>query len=431
MPIAPIDNFTVTDVTFQVVEGQNVVDTQSTALIVFTPDQGYSITASDFVLNTPIPSEINGATSVFSQSGLNVILTAVFMDPTTMPSSDLEIPLCIRGFSRVVTIKLTGDITIDSSNSNINSSIALYDISGDYGTTSQVLNTSLVADAGHYFKVEPTLFISKGIFSDYSITTNSTSDANGYLVSKNFVVDYTFPKSEVIGDSIDINANAVSLPSVAGELVRSYTISGSNILQGGENRILSLTGGPNADWTVTAKGTGLDFLETGKLSSTGTSNVSIPFPSGESESYIITLSGDLLSPFPLLNPFVLSQVANTTISFTPTTIEPFTITPSVISRQAEAGNIPLSGSQSNVFLLNYVITAASSIWIANTISGGDWVFPVFKDGSVVSITDSEIFYTTTGVDTSVTLRANATISVYGNSNMAVAIDMDTLISIPV
>jgi len=428
--LTSIDNFTVTDVTFQVTEGQNVAATQASALITLTPNTGYTLIASDFVLNAPIPSEINGGASTFSQAGANVLLTAVFVDPTTMPSANLEIPLCVRGFSDTIVISLDGVYSITSTNSTpTSSSDNAYSISGDYGTTSQVLNVSLTADSGYYFSLAPTIFINTGVATDYSIATTDTNNIDGYLTSKNFTVNYTFPTTSVTGDSISINGSAISLPVVVEELVRSYVISGSNIPMGGENRVLTLTGGPNADWTVTASGTGLTFTETGVLPATGISYVTIPFPSGSGQTYTVTLAGDLLSPFPLANPFTLVQEANIKVSVTPT-FTGILASPLTIFREAVSGTSPLPGTNTYSFILSYVFADGSNQIDIDTIPlNSDWVIPTLN-GTSVAITNTTAAYTTAGLVNSVTLSALATVTTYGTSDVDITMDLDSFFSVP-
>ena len=429
---ASIDNFTVTDVNFFVSEGQNIAGVQASAIITFTPNTGYAIDATDFSLIATVPSEINASASTFTQSGDNVTLVAVFVDPTIMPSANVEIPLCVQGFTTLIQITLSGTYYVTSSNATpVNGTSAGYSLSGNYNTTQQVANVNLLADAGYYFQVEPTTYITNGISSDYTITSTINSNSNGYVIGKNVFVNYTFPNLGASGDVINFNASAVLLPTAPPELINSYSIPMNNINQSGENRIITLLGGPGADWTVTATGNGLNFTETGVVLNSGSSPVTIPFPSGSGQTYTITITGDLISPFPLSNPLTLYQAANTSVNFTPTTGggSNLTIVPVTIFRSALAGSTPITGSQQNVFTLNYDITAASLITIDNVISDSDWVIPTLN-GTVVTITNSEIFYTNTGVDTAVTLRATATIGTYGNSNIVIGLLVDNLVSVP-
>jgi hypothetical protein len=111
----PLGNFTVTDVNFYVTENQNIAGVQSNALITLTPNTGYQIEAADFSFQSPVPPAINQGASYFQQNGANVELVAVFVDPTLMPSADLEIPLCVRGFDQLIGITLSGTYAVATS----------------------------------------------------------------------------------------------------------------------------------------------------------------------------------------------------------------------------------------------------------------------------------------------------------------------------
>jgi len=425
-----IDNFTVTDVNFSVPEGQNIAATQASAIITLTPNAGYSISAGDFSLIAPVPSEINGPASAFSQDGDNVILTAVFINPSIMPQANVSIPICVDGSSSVLQFTLDGTYSITTVNALPASTTAVpYSLTGNYESNLQVLDVTLNATTDNYFTVEPTLFIGTGVITDYAVVSTDTINADGYLTGKNFVVNYIFPNGSVTGDVIKINGSAIEIPEGAAEEVRSYSISSTGIALGGENRVLTLTGGGGADWAVTAVGTGLNFSDSGVLPSSGISNITIPFPAGSGVTYTIGITGDLLTPFPLTNPFTLVQAENVDINFTPSPTGGFTVAPTTTLRSAQAGSIPLSGSNTNSFIINYVITAPSTIIIDNVIENSDWIYPTL-DGFVVSVNKSTLIYTTPGVFNSVTLKAQVVVAQYGQSDIVVGLDLSQLISIP-
>ena len=108
----PLGNFTVTDSNTFVTEGQQL---PTSVILTITPNQGFVINATDFAFISA-PSQINVAASTFTQDGTNVKLTAVFANPSLMPSSNLEIPLCISGVDALIQLTLSGTFEVTAIN---------------------------------------------------------------------------------------------------------------------------------------------------------------------------------------------------------------------------------------------------------------------------------------------------------------------------
>ena len=318
----PLGNFTVTDVNFYVTENQNIAGVQSNALITLTPNTGYQIEATDFSFQTPVPLAINQGASYFQQNGANVELVAVFVDPTLMPSADLEIPLCVRGFDQLISITLSGTYTVTTSNATPTTN-GTYSASGEFNTTQTVLTKTFLAASGYYFYTLPTATINTGEIEAYNITNTTTTDSGSNIVSSTFDVAYTFPISSVAGDSINFTANAIEI-FVGTTYINSYQVTKAPLGQFGATRSMQIYGDPGANYTlVISPSAGADLTNvTGVIDSTGSVVIETVFPSvSASETYTYTLSGDLnpsnicATGCPLTATFTVEQVTNIDLTF--------------------------------------------------------------------------------------------------------------------
>lgn len=293
-----MDNFTVTEVNTTV----NVGNTIPSAVLTLSPNAGYSIVANDFSATIAPPL----ASVVFSQDGVNILMTIVF-DGTTV-SSELSVPICIAGESTTVTVNLEVDYNFTVQNASASLPAALINISGPYNSTSNVFTSVFSADANYYFLNTPTCVVAIGDTNSYTLTNSKTFDSNQNLTDIAFTVQYTFPVSSVTGDAITVVASAIALPDVAPIEIRSYTFNTAPLSSAGETRMFIATGTPAANWTLVVNdGTSDIYNYTSIIPSGGQDFLDIVIPSGYSTSYTFTLSGDLISPFPQVNPFTLTQ----------------------------------------------------------------------------------------------------------------------------
>ena len=163
-----------------------------------------------------------------------------------------------------------------------------------------MFTSTIQATSGYYFLNEPTCVVSIGASNDYSISNVKTLNSNNQLTSIIFTTEYTFPVSSVTGDIVTVNASAIELPSVAAEEVRSYSIANGAINPNGETRRFTALGVLNADWNLTVNNGISDIYDySSTIPSSGEDFFDIVFPAGSGVTYTFTLTGDLLSPFPL------------------------------------------------------------------------------------------------------------------------------------
>ena len=117
MATQSFDNYTITNVTYQVTGGTNVFLSHQTAVLTISPNIGFTVTASDFSwINTSLA---NVNTVVFTQTGANVVVTVTFDNPFTMPGSATTLGLCIAGAAKPSSIEICGIYIAEGTASNM------------------------------------------------------------------------------------------------------------------------------------------------------------------------------------------------------------------------------------------------------------------------------------------------------------------------
>lgn len=295
-----INNFTVTEVNSAVALGGVI----PSAVLTLSPNSGYVITASDF--SATITSPVNSI--VFSQDGNNVLMSIGFNSTTV--SSDLSIPICMAGESTVVQVNLEVSFGFNISNATSSLAQSTINISGPYNSTSNVFTSIFTADAGFYFSNVPTCTIITGDTNSYTLTESKTFDANSNLTAITFTAAYTFPVADITGDEIEVIASAIALPDVAPEEIRSYNFTNTPFSTSGETRRFIANGTAGASWTLTINNGATPSTYTSVIPSGGQDFIDVVIPAAFSTSYTFTLSGDLITPFPQVNPFTISQAGD-------------------------------------------------------------------------------------------------------------------------
>ena len=298
-----IDHFTVAVVQFKETAGSNVSISHPTVLLLLEPDAGYAILASDFSAISPLPSEV--ASVVFSQNGSNVN-AVVTLSSFTMPSSDVNIPLCWQGKSTLLTYSVSGNIDINVTNATTTeffkdpaSPASPYTKSGDYDAQELVFQQVVTPIAGYYFLLLPTMVISTGNIENYSISRVNTFDGSGLIIEVEFSVYYTFPDADITGDVISVTAIASEIPVPSTDIV-AYTMSMTDANPGGENRKCTIYGGVGAAYSLTysdSLGTPINTF-TGTIGASGSEVLNIVIPSiATNDYYDFVLTGDLSPTF--------------------------------------------------------------------------------------------------------------------------------------
>lgn len=321
MPIT-LNNYSFTNATYTVTEGLNLDGSIGTATITLSPVSGYTITASDFSLESNYQNEYVNLVS-FTQSGDNVICNIVFHLNAVMPSNNLTIPLCIKGAGvlSLRTIAGTYDALVGANVTPVGETGTVYSGSGAEGSNLNLFTKTYTCDSGFEFNEStgfPTAQIITGNQANYNITQTPVYNTGGGITSLAFVVNYTFPSENISGDKIRFiasNAQAIYVPVIK---VTSYSVDTSTIPTTGENRAIVVFGAEGADFTLNmtdSQSNSYVIEAAGVIPASGQTSVIIPFPdvsavSANQVTYTLTLAGDLVSPFPQANPIVFTQLIN-------------------------------------------------------------------------------------------------------------------------
>ena len=322
MPIT-INNYNFTSVIYQVGEFTPVYIEFPTAVITIVPNAGYTATVSDFSLDASF-SDPAVQTVVFAQSGLNVTCTVTFQTSFVMPANNYTIPLCIVGEAKVSLITISGTFTatIGTNITPTSETSTVYSDSGSFGETDALFSRTYTAATGYYLK-NPSANIVTGNQANYTVSQTPTYDSEGNLIVYALNCSYTYPINNVANDFIDIKVPSELIFVPAQEII-SYNFDTSQVALGGSQRILTLFGDAGAIFTILVTdtlGNSYNAELNATMGSTGTFSTLIVFPdiTGATSNvvYTITLSGDLASSFPQVNPIILTQYAiNPVISIT-------------------------------------------------------------------------------------------------------------------
>lgn len=296
-----IDNFTVSEVKWQISTGEEIPNT----VLTLTPNAGYFLDANNF--SATISSPVSNI--YFTQSGDNVSMTVEF--DSTPVVSDLAIPICMQGRSDLIVFTLQVDYNYSVLNASASLPPVTINREGIYGSVSNIFtNATFTADTDYYFLNTPTCVVSVGDPNNYTISNTKTYDTNSNLTSISFTAQYNFPSANVSGDLISINASAVALPTQAPIQIRSYSFLNSEFSSDGETRRFSVFGTQGANWTLTVNNGATPSTYSSVVPSGGQDFLDVNIPLGFGVDYTFTLTGDLVSPFPQQNPFTISQAAD-------------------------------------------------------------------------------------------------------------------------
>ena len=292
-------NYTISEITFTATVGDDLNDTGVQSLLI-TPDEGYTISTSNFsIINTP--TEIINTS--FTQSSDNIIFSFEFADNTLMPSNNVDFALEIQGTAQDQLYLIQGGYEINGTNSTPNQEVSVYTGAGAFNSTSVILTKTVNADNGYYFFEEPQLSIAIGNQNNYDVVANKTYDVDQNLVAVEFVVSYTFPNVNITGDSIVIQANAIPI-IVETQLINGFTLNGNSgytytANSAGETLTLNLIGDPGALYSVELIDVNLDstiYASNVAMGATGVAeipNIIIPFIEDEKSPYELKITGDI------------------------------------------------------------------------------------------------------------------------------------------
>lgn len=339
------ENFSVSEVNFIQAEGSDLNDSGSHSIVI-TPSSGFTVTASDFSLTSPIPIGITNYS--FVQSGSNVVLNFEFADNTIMPGNNIEFPLCIQGNASGQLYTIEGNFTINTQNAIPTSESGQYSGSGTFASTTNVLTKTVAANGGFYFFEEPQISLAIGNPNNYTISSNKVYDINANLTSVTFNVSYTFPNQNISGDSIVIQAEAIPIV-IPTQYINAFTLNGTSSNDyvanvNGETLVLNLFGDVGAIYSVELVDVSLNttvYASNVGISSSGTAqiaNILIPNYSENKHPYELKITGDI-------NPTIANDGAGVTISISQQ--EPVSIT---ITATSSDSNLLIDGVPDTLIL---------------------------------------------------------------------------------
>lgn len=294
-----INNYSFSNVSYVVLEGSNVSMQHPTAVITITPNPGYTLDENNFSLDPSVVyPEIQSV--VFTKSGENVICTITFETGFTMPSNNVNIPLCIIGQGDVSPIYIEGLFTAivsDNVSSDAPEVDSVYASSGYFGQNELLFTKTYNADASYF--LETSIEITSGNQANYTIERIPSYDIDNNLISIIYNVRYIYPNYSVFYDSILVKVLAKEI-YVRPELVTAYVFDTSNVSPIGGTRTILIYGSPGAIFSVImtdSLSNTYNIVIDGVIDSTGVYIAPITFPdiTGGSinEYYEIVLSGDI------------------------------------------------------------------------------------------------------------------------------------------
>jgi len=311
-----LNNYTFSDVTYVITEGDNVPGEIGTALLTISPASGYAIDVADFSLD-PSFSDPNVDNVAFAQNGDNIDVTITFVSGFVMPSNNVSINLCIIGQGTLNKISISGylsatvgtNITGNSSETN-----TVYTNDGAFGESELLFSRTYTADTNYILATATTCSVTSGNQSNYNIVQTPTYNIDNQLTSITFDVNYIYPNQDVEFDHITINvpsARAIyqPLPKISG-----YIFDTSALGNPEEIRTLTVVGIPGTTFSATLNDgtTTTTIINNEDINSNGQYSYDITFPAltkgNPNITYTIELTGSYVADINLPNPFTVEQL---------------------------------------------------------------------------------------------------------------------------
>ena len=386
----PSTNYTVTSVVYTAVSGTNVYSTNPTAVLTITPNDGYEINASDFSWTNTDLNYV--ATVVFTQDGSNVLCTVTFDNPFTMPASNVDLGLCISGSAVISELSCNINLNVVGGGSNytiqtgspIPESIIL-NVSGVEGQQVELFTRTYKASDGYYLPTPPSVELSVNDYNQYLVEETPTFDSEGRLISMFVCVKYTFKAQCGIDDSIRIKLFGAAEINIPRQFITNYSLDTSDAAGTGDQRTIRVFGTPGATFQVSSNngqilslpnedGPGdpvtYTITPTQTIPSQGFVDVDIDIPASINPAqYCFTITGDLIDPFPQINPVCINQFAKVVLTFnttganltiTSTNLNGEDMASSTITRSRAANTTPDFGSFFYKNNITYKIQASAN-----------------------------------------------------------------------
>lgn len=438
MATQSFDNYTITNVTYQVAGGTNVYTSHQTAVLTISPNAGFTVTASDFSwINTSLA---NVNTVVFTQDGVNVTVTVTFDNPFTMPNTATTLGLCIAGAAKPSSIEICGTYIAEgiATNMTIVSSSPVpeeisYQSNGTSGEQILLLDKTYTAASGYYFGNNFVIEYSgpNMVVDNYNIVETKVYDGSGNHTYSNFKIYYIFPIGSVYEDVVKIKIPQTVQIAVVQTKITNYTLDTSLLNPSGDGRIMRVFGVPTTTFTLASNngsilsfytfdsaGDLLTYATTPTLTipTSGFFDINITIPASASVAqYCLTLAGgNLISPFPKPNPVCLNQYPDIDLTFNTTGTsngQTFNVTGSPLTRSSVANLTPELNSVAYTNNITWTVVASNgaAMSLVNNPTASWTNFPDVITYNTAAVNNSTTIpvNSSTGITTGMRVESNS------------------------
>ena len=193
------NNYTINSVQYTITENSVIVDTlgQNYIELTITPNNGYTVAASDFTLATPANAAY--VTSVaFTQSGDNVLVTINLVTTALMPAENLDLGICISGSAQLAELTIDGvyNTEVESQILPASETNVAYNATGDQGDLTTLFTKTFTANSGFYITTT-SVVVTQGNAANYSFEEAPVYNGDGYMTSVTYTVKYLFPSESI------------------------------------------------------------------------------------------------------------------------------------------------------------------------------------------------------------------------------------------
>jgi len=290
-------NCTINSTSVEVTPSQVLGSGVANQVLTITPNAGFRVSASDFVSASPPTgvSSIVRSNSGTAYAANNTVLITVDLDNSFNPGTNNHtFTIDIDGAAvseKDLPKTLSGTFNVTLTNATTAASNVAYTGSASPGTTVDLFTRTVTATSGNYFRVEPSYVISSGNENNYIVTTSTTSNSDGLVVTKTFNVDGIIPTQNDTSDVITISGAAEAVP-VALNRINSYSIDTLDAPYSLTKRGLTVYGDVDAKFEVNIVRSGdshtYDF-SAGDFTSSSTNSGTLTIASNGQHAQLITL----------------------------------------------------------------------------------------------------------------------------------------------
>lgn len=264
--------------------------------LLMNPVQGYSMSYLDFSWNGT-PGNGVDAVSFFYAGGNQVLCKLTINSTYEIPVGGISFPVCISGKTTLIPFSLTTNFSFTGQNISRSGPTlpgAVYS-NGDRGSTAQVIDATLTADAGYRFAStsQGSYNISNKVSSSTLtsdlfnvIETWGTDSSTGDYTSYRVQADYVFPAANGIFD-FNISGTTEAIPVAAPLVINGFSAGVFSSLDWkGTTRTYTLQGVEGSTFNYSLEdGSTVYDSGSGVINSRGSFSFFVEFPQRASTGY--------------------------------------------------------------------------------------------------------------------------------------------------